>query len=72
MHFGNLHEELVKFIEEFGLSSKIYHSQENTSRFNELLSQIYSDTPLLIRDQGLKISWTGKEEPEGAYRIETL
>lgn len=72
VNFLSLHEELIQFIEEFDLSTKIYASEENTSQFNKLLSQIYSDTPLLVRDQNLKVSWTGKDSPRDAYLIEPL
>lgn len=74
MQFNTFHEEFKRFLQEYGLSTIIYDSEENRFFFEMHLSQIYADTPLVV-DKKIKISWfgqLGERSFGGSFKIEDL
>lgn len=74
MRFTTLHEELKRFIAEYGLSTTIYDSDENRFPFEMYLSQIYADTPLII-DGTIEIRWYGRAGENsfgGSFKVTDL
>ncbi len=60
--FVPLHKQLKTFLTNNGLSTKITEKPN----FNILLSQIYTDTPLIIKSiKKTKIVWKGRSEGSG-------
>ncbi len=49
-NYKPLDEELKQFLQEYNISSKIYESNKNERLFKEILTRIYSDTPLVIKN----------------------
>lgn len=76
MAFNNFHIEFRKFLQEYGFSTSIYHEKINKEIFNNLLSQIYTDTPLIIKTTTKKkIIWKaglGANTGGGAFRIDRI
>jgi hypothetical protein len=71
MQFKLFHEEFKKFMQEHGLSTTIYDSQENKFQFEKNLSQIYADTPLII-DGKIEIRWysqAGENSFGGSFKV---
>jgi hypothetical protein len=74
MWFGSLHKDLKRFFKENGLSTILYDSDEKTFWFNKFLSQIYSDTPLVV-DGKLEVSWVGRAGETsfgGSFAVKTI
>lgn len=73
--FKLLHEELRSFLEEQRLPTTICESGEQGNMFNMFLSEIYSDTPLVIKTITKKtLVWTntemdGKGKYHGGFQI---
>jgi hypothetical protein len=71
--FKPFYEELEEFAEEYNLSSVIPKTPVEQHLMGKLLSQIYSNTPLIIKDVKKKIIWinsgTGEYSYGGSFKI---
>lgn len=50
------HTEMKKFLIENSIDTLIYKEMKNTLAFENILDEIYSDTPLFIRSKNIKIT----------------
>ncbi len=58
--FNGFHRAFIKFLAAYKCTHSIYDKPFTTHAFNKLLSQIYTDTPLIIKTtQKTKIIWKG-------------
>lgn len=53
LFFGHLYDDLSRFIKDRGLSEKIF-DKENYVRFANLLVDIYSETPVIVKTTELR------------------
>ncbi len=64
--FNPFHQEFRLFLEKYNLLTAIHDMVAFRHRFNKFLSQIYTDTPLVIKDiKRTKITWQGSPPSEG-------
>jgi len=55
--YQDLHEQLKVFLDEFNLPNTIYTEKRGVINFNQLLNDIYSDTPIIVTiEQKTKIT----------------
>lgn len=50
LFFTHFHESFLKFLKAFDLPTTIYSDPRNRSKLNRLLAQIYSDTPVILKE----------------------
>lgn len=76
--FNIFHVEFNKFLRDYKFTSSIYKNPTARHAFNRLLSQIYTDTPLIIKTtQKTKLTWKGISEGStssygGSFKIEKI
>jgi len=49
--YQDFHKQLIDFLKEFGLPSNIYNEKYGVKKFNQLLNDIYSDTPIILTNK---------------------
>ncbi len=47
--YKSFHKEIKKFLKEYNIQTSIYKNFENLLDFNQKLTDIYSDTPLIVK-----------------------
>lgn len=66
MKFKRFHEEFKRFLTEYGLPTDIPDDEAKRLKFNQLLSSIYTDTPMVIKQvTKTKITWKGQTSENG-------
>lgn len=60
--FKIFHDEFSEFINEYDFPDFIYKKSGQAGKFSRLLSEIYSETPLILKKEKKKLVW--KNHPE--------
>ncbi len=55
LNYKIFHEELKKFLKKYSFKTNLYKNYDNVFKFNKLLTDIYIDTPLVVRSVKKKI-----------------
>lgn len=66
--YETFHKELKSFLEKYSLQTNIYKDNDSVFKFNKLLTDIYTDTPLVVKSIKKKIITL----KSGEYTKETI